>query len=63
MPRRPPEASLNMKNDPPPVSHPKIRARLSGLLKAAVKLEYLPFTILVILCAISLVSRIVLLLR
>ena len=54
---------MNMKNDKPPVSHRKTMDKLSGLLRVAVKLEYLPFTILVVLSAISLVSRIILLLR
>lgn len=37
--------------------------RLKQLFVAALSLEQLPFTILVVLCAVSLVSRIILVLR
>lgn len=41
----------------------RLRNRLKPLLASALAFEQLPFTILVLLCAVSLVARIILLLR
>jgi hypothetical protein len=52
-----------MRSEPQPVNQSKTAAADSSGFRGLLKLEYLPFAILVILSAISLVSRIILLLK